>query len=422
MLWVRRFFVGILAIALLVSLLLTATLTSAEVNFNNAQKITNTIESSHLYTDLVNNLVNEASQGILTSGSLPASLTTQFQQAVETSYTSQQFDQDVYIVISSNLNWLNGKTNVPSFTIDLTGVKQALAIKLGAVAQNYVESLPVCSAAEAANANVTNPLTLTCRPSNLQPSAVATQVSTDISSSQNVLSTAVINPSTINVKGNGGGQAYYQQFSSLPSVYKWIVRLPILFAILCLIWCLGIIFISSKKRKGFRTISVILILAGLILLSEKFAEQKAINTINRHINNNQSIAVYESSLFNLVHTLVTLFSKIDNEFAAGYIVLALIIIVVQLFQRRKGKSAPKPVPQSAPAQPSPSPVFNGPPLHDASEVKLAPPRRTHESNKPVSVNSNISGPRPMKVPVFSDVSSNPTTAKKRPPKKPKLIQ
>jgi hypothetical protein len=339
------------------------------------------VADSNAYGDVINNVTSEAEKSI-DAGAQSNSLTSGVSQSISTAYPEKQFNQEVTSFLSGNLAWLKGQTKLPEFNINLNATKQAFATQIGSLMQARVAALPSCSSSAdtIAALSTLNPLSLTCRPAGLRLASVDTQISSDIENSNVLLSTSVFTPNSINVSFNGSTQPYYQKLSALPKVYVWAERVPFILGLLALLWALGIVVFSSRKRKGLRRVSIVLVISALLLAITRVGADRIGSKVSRHLTTNSSLSYLESSATNFAHYLVSSLTTVGSWFAAAYLVLAVIILGYlygpRLFNKNRGQirsSAKRPanvekVAETDPLDDQPDSI------KDSAAVKLAPHR------------------------------------------------
>lgn len=401
----RKFIVFILTPILFLSLIGLAASTSSNINLRDPSKIEGWLEESNLYDHFVKNATKQAEDSKDSGQNAGVvDLTDQaVQNAAQESFTADQIKQNVNTFIEANYAWLEGKTEKPKFEIDLTEAKMTFADKVAQYAVKYTAGLPVCTNDQAAAAQTSDPLSATCRPSNVTPEQVGETVHQQIMNGS-FLGNSVVTADNINPDNNAKAQPYYKKLSMLPQVYQMSAYAPYAFGGIALLSVLGIIFLASKRRGGLKITAWTALIAGIILILNKFATQYAYDQLEPRIFNDNVIGEVQKSLSTFFNLVETALNKTEMYFGIAYVVLALIIFISLLATRKK--SAKKPKNKSAatpPANPAASQQNNA-----ASRIA---PRSTDVPNS----GSHASGTPdlPYKRPA--------STAPKK-PKKPRLIQ
>jgi len=400
--WVRRLVVGILSIVLLISLLGAALSMSVNSSLAHPNRVENWLNQSNLYANLATTITNQAQSAIQNNVNGGAAISKAVvQQAAESAFPQSQLKQDVITFINSNYQWLEGKTSIPDFRIDLSGAKQNFAIKVADVSVlTHLKSLSTCTAAQTLQLENANPLLLSCIPSGVSPQFEATQIAEQLVNTSTFLNNPVITASSVSTKGLDKGQPYYKKLSNLPKAYRLSQKLPWLLGILSLLSALGIIFCARAKRSGLRIVSLLIFISGVLLIASKFAADTASNKLAQRVFKNINDHNIQQSLKTFVHLAEKQFSMVDLQFGIAYLVIAIVIILILISTRnrksrlsREEKAAPKSSVQTRSNRGKSPPNFD----------MLSPPR---------AVDRLAARPR-----------TNPQQVKKRTaPKPPRLIQ
>ncbi|HVA11202.1 MAG TPA: hypothetical protein VNG32_03460, partial [Candidatus Dormibacteraeota bacterium] len=148
--WVRRIFVFLFSIVLLVSLIGEALTISAQVSLAHPNKIEGWLDQSNLYSGISTTIANKAQNSIENNVTGGVSINkTVVQQAAQSAFPQSLLKQSVQTFLNSNYDWLEGKTAAPNFTIDLSGAKQAFATQVAETSVvAHLTGLPACSAAQ----------------------------------------------------------------------------------------------------------------------------------------------------------------------------------------------------------------------------------------------------------------------------------
>lgn len=329
-----------LSLVLLVSLVGLAFSISVKTNLTHTAKLQGWLNQSNFYNSFVSNELHDAQQSAGNDvGAGRVSLNDPVvEQAVKAVFTPALLQQYTSTFLNSNYAWLNGKTAAPDFTINLTGAKQKLAQQVGQRVKTRVAGLAACSAAQLAQLQTTlttDPLSVPCLPPTLTAQIAADQATTQIKGSSDFLSNPILTANTLNPNGSNHGQAYYQKLSALPKLYRLNLKLPWIFGALIVLSTLGIIFISTKRRRGLRRVGWVLLLAGLALVATKFIADTAFNHAQKKIFTNSNIGQLQHSLTDFLHRLETQLVKVNLRFGIAFLAVAVLLLAVLWFTRRK---------------------------------------------------------------------------------------
>lgn len=383
--FMRKFGVLLLGIILLCSLLGVALSVSSKIAFTNPQKIKTWLNESNLYGSFVTDAIKQAEAtaggGSDESGAVSLS-DTAVQQIAQSTFSAQLLQKDVNTFVDSNYAWLEGKNDKPNFEIDLSNAKQTFAEKVGEYVQTYLTSLPVCSSAQLATTTQTaDPLTLTCRPANLNAADEAQQVTETIANSTDFLSDPIITASNLNPKGDSQTEPYYQSLAGLPRVYQFGNQLPWIASLIAIASAIGVIFIPVRHRNGLRAVGIVLAIAGLTLIFTKFLSGQILDAAQRQIFNNDNVGELQKALTTFMGHIENQLLKVDFWFGVAYLSLAVIIFLVLFITRQRQQKTPKFLrnelgSQPTKSQPTAATASKPKTPHARSAADLRPPKPT----------------------------------------------
>lgn len=393
MFWFKRLIIGLASLVLLISLVGLAASYSLDSNLTHESKISAWLNQSNLYGGFINKAVNDAQQALV-GYSQSSQIGSTVEQSAEAVYPRSIFNSNVDSILKANYAWLEGHTAAPSFRIDLASYKQAFANNLAANIQSQISSMPGCSAAQMLQLSSTSPFNLTCKPVGVSLSSISTQVVNQVEASDIFLSNTVITPQSINANNNNTAKAYYLKLARAPKAYQWVGKLPWIFGAVAVICVLFIMFISRRKRKGLRLVSLTLLISGLLLVLAKAGSRSLTNRLDAHVTNSASLGALATPLVNFVHYMVNAVMKTYQDFGIAYIVLGLLmLIVLWLFAKiKRHHKQPKPTPKNTSQQESASML----------RLSLKKPRRSIDI---ISLDSDSSVPEPTTAPPLEKSST-----------------
>lgn len=361
----RRSAYHTISVLLFVLLILAAWSTALTVTFGRPAKLETWLSQSKLYDHFVATAIEQSqksTQNIQNSIAVSTGLDINnpgVQQAAKAAITPDVLQKSVNTFLDSNYAWLDGKTAKPDFSIDLTGVKGALAANMGAYAQKRAIGLPKCLNVVQA-AQQTDYLTATCLPPWITPAMIAQAVEQQIADSQNFLATPVINADNfsqiaLNRQGNQANQKpYYQQLSSLPAAYRFATSLPWFSTVLAVLCATAVIFLAASLRNGLRRVAILLVGSGVTILFLIFISSAILKYVENKIFANDSVGQLQQSLVEFAHRAQATLANIDLWFGVGFMVLGCAIYATLYFTRPKANG------QGTPAAPSNIPISRPP--------------------------------------------------------------
>lgn len=356
---VRNLFLSLIALVLLGSLLGTAYSASINLTLRDPKKVEQWLSESKLYDNFVANAIT---QGQKTVGSVDnkdvASLSdAAIQDAARSTFTPELINSNVNTFVESNYAWLEGKTDKPTFIIDLTEAKQTFAEKVGAYVTTYLSGLPVCTNAQLAQPQNVDPLNATCRPPTVNPQTEGALATQQIIASDELLDNTVLTAQNINPDSSAQTQPYYEKLAQLPQAYQFGAWVPYMFAVIALLGTVVMVFLSSTRRRGIKRTGIILAIAGVILVITKFSSTVAFKQLEDRVFNTTGTGPLQQSLTNFSKQVQEAMVAIDFVFGVIFIAIAAILLLGIFFTRnRNTPDVPESIINPSPAAPKARPV------------------------------------------------------------------
>jgi hypothetical protein len=344
MLWIRKSFTFLFSIILFALLLGLVGATTFTMYLSKPDHIDGWLASSRLYDHFVDGVIEQSKHSTGGEDNSSVSLSdTAVQQAAHSAFSSELIQKSVNSFLDGNYAWLKGETKTPEFNIDLSSAKQQFATQVGQYVTGYLKNLPTCTDAQLATITDPNqdPLSLSCRPAQLDPQAEGAHITDQLANSSEFLGTPKLTQDTI----TAGGQAstpYYSKLSALPKVYRIAAKLPLIITGLIALFSLAIIFIAPRKRAGIRRIGVVFIVAGVTLLIEKLVADSLVKRVNldklKLFNSDvhQSSGPLQDSLTSFVHRAESALTRFDVYFGVVFLLIGAGIITILIVKRRQG--------------------------------------------------------------------------------------
>jgi hypothetical protein len=356
MLWVRKLLVSLFALLLLVALLSGVVSESLTMAFGTPTKVEQWLNESNLYNHFVSNAVGQAEQ-ITSDTGQPTTISTDnavVQQAIKSTFSQQLIGQSVNTFLDSNYAWLEGKTTTPQFKIDFSAPKAALAKQISQAVATHLASVPACSASQLSQLQTIDLLNLACRPPGVDPASEALQVEQQIMSSGGFLSNPVITADNLtpNKSSSKQSQPYYQQLSKLPKFFQLGKKVPYAFAALGLVSLVIIFLATPTKRKAWRLLAKLLIMAGVLLAVTRLAFDIAFNKVQDRLFSSASDGQLQQSLTDFVHRTINYVTHLELVGGIAYLILAALIIIGLLITRFTRRSGNKKQPATLTTEPA----------------------------------------------------------------------
>jgi cation transport regulator ChaB len=367
--WLRKSFVHLLSLILLFSLVSLAVSVGTNLTLSEPTKLEKALDDSKFYDSFATYAAEQTQK--IAGHDAAASVQLKdpaIKQAAANVFTPQFLKQTVAKILNSNYDWLKGKTDRPDFAVDLSGAKQVYAASVGGYVKDRLAGLPTCTPAQLAQlpavANV-DWLNIECRPAALSPEAARMVVTQQLANSDDFLDNPQLTAQSIGSQDSGGSQPYYTQLSSLPKVYQFSQKLPIIAAVLALLGILGIVFIHPDRRRGLKRVGIVALTAGILLALEKLISDVIFTKLEQGVFNQSSTGPLQHSLVDALHRIEAKLVMIDFYFAAAYLLLGIAL----LLWLRRGRAKPEPV------APAASPAASEPIRQPQAETPPAPPAK-----------------------------------------------
>lgn len=425
--WVRKAFVGFLAVVLFFALLGSAYAYSLHSKLSNPANVEKLLAESKIYDHAVSAALSQAQDDSSKNGgeisvSLKSSVA---QQAAQAAFPASLVQSSSNTFIDSNYKWLAGKTAKPDFSIDLTKAKQEFATSVGNYVIDHLKGLSVCTPEQLAQLQIpVDPLSVTCRPESLDPKTEGDRVANEVANSS-FLSKPVVTADTLGQDQDSGKPPYYQKLSGLPRAYQLGNKLPLILGAVAIISALGIIFIHPTRRKGLRRTGVVLAVSGVVLIVSKLLADKAVNEISDRVLSGSTKDQLHQPLVNFLQNVESQVTQSNMIFGIIFVVLGVAVIAYLLLSGRERK--PK-----QPRQARQSTVNTGrQPIAPDQDDDFAPGPQRPAAPMPTDISSRLRQPKPTGPPTLGPAPrthSQPgqpqgqQPQQPRPPKRPRLIQ
>lgn len=321
------------------------------------------LADSKIYDSIVPSLLDQAKTTGGDQGGGVSLTNPSVKKIAENTFTPQFLQANTEKVLDSIYVWLDGKSSIPDFRIDLSSLKTTFANEAAKEAEAKAATLPACPPGLSGNSDSFEVFSATCLPKGLTPTSVATNVRSGISSGQGFLENPVITADTI--KGTNSNQSVFaDQLKNVPKTYQNVKKTLAILAILSLLTTAAIVFLSSSRAKGLRRVGVILLIIGIFMLVFAWGlnygvNQKALPKLS--LDNK----VLQDRLKTLAADIVQSIDKTYWTVGGVYAGLGALAIGGSMFIRRRGgppaaKQAshlpPEPVAHQAPQPETPAPA------------------------------------------------------------------
>jgi len=351
--FVRRALLVVVAPLLGLILLATAIDTGFVRIGTRPDNIKQILVDSRVYDSVVNGLLEQA--GKVTSSGGDVSLDDPaIRTAAQKAFSPSFVRTNTETVIDSVYRWLDDKTPLPDFQIDLTAAKARFAENVAEAAQKRLASLPPCVAATTSAENF-DAFKATCLPKGADPASEAAVIQNNIVSGGNFLDHPVITADSVKTAGSNKS-VFADEIQNIPEGYQRAKQSPWVLGIITLLLVASIILLSDSKRKGLRRVGVILLIVGILLLLFAWGLNRAVSEqVAPKIDLNNKVLTDKLRTLTIEAT-----KEIDKTywiFGAAYTALGVITIA---FTRFKNHGPPTPAVKTSSKGPTPPSSGLGP--------------------------------------------------------------
>jgi hypothetical protein len=365
--FVRKFLLVLITPVFLVLLYATA----IDVGFvrigTHPATVKHILADSGVYQKIVPGLLNQAKQ--ISGGGADVNLSNPLiKSAAQATFTPQFVQKNTETVLDGTYDWLDGKTPVPDFQIDLTGAKTTFANNVSQLAQQRLAGLPVCTIAQAqALSENFDALSTTCLPQGVTAASAASTLQSSILGGKGFLDNPVITADSIK-SGKDNKPIFSGKLKSAPTQYQRAKKTPFVLGALVVLVGLAVIFLGASRAAGLRHVGTSLIIVGVFLLVFAWG-------INRLVSGTVAprFKVNNVVLQNSVRTLmVDVEQAIDKSywwFGGGYLVLGAAAIGGSIYLKRGG---PKHQTIADASESAELPTPDKPQTHSESETLARP--------------------------------------------------
>lgn len=164
-------------------------------------------------------------------------------------------------IIDGTYGWIQGKTPMPSFSIDLNPVKHKFADNIAAYVKQKFDTLPACDQIVTPPTSVDEVLAITCKPIGVSSDTLASTAREQIIAREPFLAGS----STIdaNILKDAQGQPLIDTLAVVPTAYNYYLLSLYVLPLIIVLSALGIIYWSATKHAGLKRVAWLLISTGI---------------------------------------------------------------------------------------------------------------------------------------------------------------
>ncbi len=329
----------------MISLLGLAWSSALSLTVRDKDTVKNWLEESGIYGQITDTVINDAETVSVESLSVNTDqLPTEVKEAVNNAFNPAMLKDSTEKFVDGVYAWLEGSTDSPQVEVDISNAKNQLVEDLGSYATSRASSLPECTPLELQAVSRFDGINATCLPPGVTPEQVGQDTKEQLLNSASFLPDTKLSGEDI---GGSNGQLLPEKLKSTYQTSKWLVPT---FIVLVLISSVGVVFTSSTKRKGLGRGSAIYLISGIAVGFSAFIIGKGPERLNMLV----SEATNSPGGARLAMDILTVAGREVGYmlawFAAAYILLGLIGVLLTKFYKKSKDSDP--LPYAVPKQPA----------------------------------------------------------------------
>lgn len=310
------------------SLFLLALTGAGWMTFGTPNAIKQATDDSNIYQATVDTILESAKQSAKDQSTQLPIDQPEIEQAARDAFPADLLSKNSTVIVDSVYGWLQGKTDQPTFSVDLTEAKQNFANGVADYAVRRYESLPPCTVAQLRTLNTeVDPFKVECRPPGLVSASVRQEVLDKILASPEFLADTSF--TAADLPKDEQGRTVTENLSRAPDAYSLMRSLPWLLTALVIVLGLGVLYLSDTKRQGLRSIGITLLGTGLFLGIGALLITWSFDQMNH-----QPKESFNDSLVRAATSLMTTFNENLLKFYVSYIVMGIIILANLWYQNR----------------------------------------------------------------------------------------
>lgn len=261
----RRFAVAFCASLLGLSLLVLPWAHVATETIRDRDTVKNWLDKSGFYEKVVLGLLESAESS---EGNVPVDdpqVVAIAQEAFSPAYLKENTEK----ILDGTFAWLEGDTEAPEFTLDISDAKLRLADGIGAYATRRAAELPVCTPAQLQEfTDGFDVFSAPCVPPGVSAAQAGETLRNQVLASDQFLSDTTITGEDLTKPSAVEGQpavSATEDLKSLPEAYQAGGTALWLSLALVVLSAAGAFFLSSTRRSGVWRVGVIVVTSGVII-------------------------------------------------------------------------------------------------------------------------------------------------------------
>ena len=260
------------------------------------------------------------------------------QKAVQDALPPEYLEQTANGALDGLFDWLEGKTETPQITIDLTQPKQKLAAGIGEATYNKLASKPRCTTAQLRTLDRNNKdiASLPCIPPGMDLRATQAQIVNKINTSDQFLKDTTI--TTDELTAASGKQGIdFEKLDKVPLAFKIFSLGAVIWGVVAVLSGGLLLLLHDERRRGLWVISRALLMTGIVVLAGVLMVTILANQVRPAADNQNDLVLLVPDI---VKVIAAKFNKVLIIFGAIYVVVGAGGLLALRQTRPKQVTAP----------------------------------------------------------------------------------
>lgn len=305
------------------------------MTFSTPDAIKQAADDSNIYQTAVDNILDTAKKNIRSQDAQLPIDQPEIEQAAREAFPADLLSKNSGSIIDGFYAWLQGKTEQPEFSVNLSEAKQSFASGAADYAVKRYESLPPCTLAQLRTLDAeVDPFSVDCRPPGLASVSVRQEVIDKILGSPEFL--ADTNFTAEDLPKDEQGRTVTENLSKAPDAYNVLRTLPWILGLLSAVFGIGVFLLSDTKKQGIKSIGITLLGTGLFIGIGALLADWTFKQVN-----SQAKEPFADSLISITTSLIQSVNGNLLKFYASYILLGTVILLSLWYQNKQIKQGAK---------------------------------------------------------------------------------
>lgn len=218
------------------------------------------LEESGFYSKIASAVIDSAEEDTAQEGQGTVDVSDpKIQEVIDRAFDQDMVRNAAEKILDGVYAWLEGRSDSPEFSVDISEARTTLAEGLGNYATERAAGLPVCTTIQPVASGL-DVLNASCIPPGVAPAQVGNEVKSHLLSSNEFLPDDSLDSSEVL---NQEGKEVLP--SELRDAYQRTRRLPFVLAVASLLSAFAVVFLSSTRPKGLWRAGLVFIGSSIVI-------------------------------------------------------------------------------------------------------------------------------------------------------------